>query len=60
MATMRMLSLAVFLAASGCRSVDQLYQFNVTVPNIPAGDQPVAVEIGGVRSQDGAFIAMGK
>lgn len=35
-----------------------LYQFNVTVPNLPAGDQPVAAEIGGVRSQVNAFITV--
>lgn len=28
-----------------------LYQFNVVVPNVPDGDRPVSVEIGGVVSQ---------
>jgi uncharacterized protein (TIGR03437 family) len=38
------------LAAAG------LYQFNITVPNLPAGDHEVIAEIGGVRSKAGAKI----
>jgi uncharacterized protein (TIGR03437 family) len=38
-------------------SISGLYQINVQVPaGIPNGDQPVAAIIGGVRTQDGAFI----
>ena len=36
-----------------------LYQFNVTVPNLPPGDQAVVFGIGGARSQDRAFITVG-
>jgi len=36
-----------------------LYQFNVTVPGLPAGDHPVIAEIGGFRSQANAFITVG-
>jgi len=31
-------------------------QFNVTVPNIADGDQLVVVEVGGLRSQDNAYL----
>jgi uncharacterized protein (TIGR03437 family) len=41
------------LVASG------LYQFNVTVPNIPPGDQPVVIDIGGLQSQSNVNIAVG-
>jgi uncharacterized protein (TIGR03437 family) len=37
-----------------------LYQFNVTVPNIPPGDQTVVIEIGGASSQGSASITVGK
>jgi uncharacterized protein (TIGR03437 family) len=37
-----------------------LYQFNVIVPDIPMGDQPVAIEIGGARSQANAFVAVAR
>jgi len=37
-----------------------LYQFNVTVPDLPAGDQAVAIEIGGATSQGNAFITVGR
>jgi uncharacterized protein (TIGR03437 family) len=40
------------LAATG------LYQFNVVVPRVPAGDQPVEAEIGGLVSQPNKFIAV--
>ena len=36
-----------------------LYQFNVTVPNLPPGDQAVVFGIGCARSQDRAFITVG-
>jgi len=35
-----------------------LYQFNVVVPDLPDGDIPVVAEVGGVRTQDGAFITI--
>jgi uncharacterized protein (TIGR03437 family) len=37
-----------------------LYQFNVTLPNVPPGDQAVVIETGGARSQDGALITVGR
>jgi uncharacterized protein (TIGR03437 family) len=37
-----------------------LYQFNVTVPNVPDGDQPVLADIGGFPSQGNAFITVQK
>jgi uncharacterized protein (TIGR03437 family) len=37
-----------------------LYQFNVTLPNVAAGDQAVAIDIGGTATQAGAFITVGK
>ena len=35
-----------------------LYQFNVTVPNVPNGDAIVAAQIAGVQSQTGALITV--
>jgi uncharacterized protein (TIGR03437 family) len=35
-----------------------LYQFNVVVPDLPNGDHAVIAEIGGVRSQENAFITV--
>jgi uncharacterized protein (TIGR03437 family) len=35
-----------------------LYQFNVVVPDLPNGDHAVVAEIGGVRSQENAFITV--
>ncbi len=35
-----------------------LYQFNVTVPNLPSGDATVAATIGGVASQTGVAITI--
>lgn len=35
-----------------------LYQFNVVVPELPDGDIAVTAEIGGLRTQDGVFIAV--
>jgi uncharacterized protein (TIGR03437 family) len=35
-----------------------LYQFNVTVPNLPSGDASVAATIGGVASQTGVAITI--
>jgi uncharacterized protein (TIGR03437 family) len=35
------------------------YQFNIVVPDVPNGDQPVVVTLpGGVRTQDNAFITV--
>jgi uncharacterized protein (TIGR03437 family) len=34
------------------------YQFNVVVPNVPNGDNVVAVEIGGTVSQPNAFLTI--
>ena len=35
-----------------------LYQFNVLVPDVPDGDVPIVAEIGGVRTQDNAFVTV--
>jgi uncharacterized protein (TIGR03437 family) len=35
-----------------------LYQFNVVVPNVTPGDNPVSIEIGGSFSQGGAFLTV--
>ena len=35
-----------------------LYQFNVTVPNVPDGDAAVMAQIGGVQTQTGALITV--
>jgi uncharacterized protein (TIGR03437 family) len=35
-----------------------LYQFNVTVPNVPNGDAAVVAQVGGVQTQTGALIAV--
>jgi uncharacterized protein (TIGR03437 family) len=37
-----------------------LYQFNVTVPNIPPGDQAVVIEVGGARSQENVFVSVAR
>ena len=37
-----------------------VYQFNVTVPDVPDGDVAVVVEIGGVQSQAGACITVAR
>ena len=37
-----------------------LYQFNVTVPNVVDGDQPLVVASGGVTTQSGVFISVQK
>ena len=37
-----------------------LYQLNVTVPNLPAGDQPLLVAVDGAASQPGVFVAVGQ
>jgi uncharacterized protein (TIGR03437 family) len=34
------------------------YQFNVVVPNVPDGDNPVSIEIGGSSSQSNAFLTI--
>jgi len=33
-----------------------LYQFNLVVPNVQAGDQEIFMEIDGVRTQSGVFL----
>jgi len=33
-----------------------LYQFNIVVPNVQAGDQEIFMEIDGVRTQSGVFL----
>jgi uncharacterized protein (TIGR03437 family) len=35
-----------------------LYQFNVTVPNVPDGDAAVTAKIGGVQTQTGALVTV--
>jgi uncharacterized protein (TIGR03437 family) len=35
-----------------------LYQFNVTVPNVPDGDAAVVAQIGGVQTQTGVLITI--
>jgi uncharacterized protein (TIGR03437 family) len=35
-----------------------LYQFNVTVPDVPDGDQSVVADIGGFRTQETAFLTV--
>jgi uncharacterized protein (TIGR03437 family) len=35
-----------------------LYQFNVTVPNVPSGDAAVVAQIGGVQTQTGVLITI--
>ena len=35
-----------------------LYQFNVTVPNVPSGDAAVVAQIGGVQTQTGVLISI--
>jgi len=35
-----------------------LYQLNVTVPAVPAGDQPLSVKAGGVSAQSGLLISV--
>jgi len=37
-----------------------LYQFNLIVPNVPAGDVPLTMEIGGVSANPGLFITVGQ
>lgn len=47
----------ILYAGIAPRSISGLYQFNVRIPaTAGAGDLPVVVEIGGVRTQDGATI----
>jgi uncharacterized protein (TIGR03437 family) len=35
-----------------------LYQFNVTIPALPDGEQPIIADIGGVSTQSGLLIAI--
>jgi uncharacterized protein (TIGR03437 family) len=57
--TMRIGNVVANVAFAGLVS-SGLYQFNVTVPDLPAGDQKVTAEIGGIVSQDNLYIAVGK
>jgi uncharacterized protein (TIGR03437 family) len=34
-----------------------LYQINVTIPSVPAGNQPVQVQIAGFQSSGAVFVA---
>ncbi|MCP5117793.1 MAG: hypothetical protein GY953_43800, partial [bacterium] len=36
-----------------------LYQFNVSIPQLPAGDHEVVVTVGGVTSPSGGFLTIG-
>jgi uncharacterized protein (TIGR03437 family) len=36
-----------------------LYQVNVQVPSVPAGDQPVTVSVAGFQSAAGVYVAVG-
>jgi uncharacterized protein (TIGR03437 family) len=42
------------LVTAGC------YQINLTVPQLPPGDAPIQLSIGGVASQSGVFLAIGQ
>jgi uncharacterized protein (TIGR03437 family) len=35
-----------------------LYQFNLTVPDVPDGDAPITVNVGGVQAQQGLFLTV--
>lgn len=37
-----------------------LYQFNLTVPNLPNGDAPLAITIGGLSTPDGLMLTVGQ
>ena len=37
-----------------------LYQFNLTVPNLPAGDAPLTITIGGSSTPDGLLLTVGQ
>jgi len=37
-----------------------LYQFNLTVPNLPAGDAALAITIGGLSTPDGLMLTVGQ
>jgi uncharacterized protein (TIGR03437 family) len=37
-----------------------VYQFNVTIPDIPAGDQKLEVFVDGVAVQDPVFVTIGQ
>ena len=36
----------------------QVYQFNITIPNVPDGDQPLVIQTGGVSTQSGLSITV--
>ena len=36
-----------------------LYQINVKIPNVPAGDQPIVARVNGIETQANAFITVG-
>jgi uncharacterized protein (TIGR03437 family) len=35
-----------------------LYQLNVVIPELPDGDQPLRIEVAGVRSQQNVFVTV--
>ena len=37
-----------------------LYQFNVVIPNVPAGDQPIDLEIDGIPNAQSLVITIGQ
>lgn len=37
-----------------------LYQFNITVPNVPAGDQPIELTIDGVKNNQNLVVTIGQ
>jgi uncharacterized protein (TIGR03437 family) len=49
---------APVLYGGGAPNLIGTYQFNITVPDVPNGDQAVVVETGGVRTQQNAFITI--
>ncbi len=52
------LAATVTYAGWSSGSVTGLYQINVTVPKVTAGDQPVVVSMGGATSQAGVTVAV--
>ncbi len=37
-----------------------LYQFNIVIPNVPAGDQPIALTVNGVSNAQNLMITVGQ
>lgn len=46
------------LYGGGAPNLIGTYQFNITVPDVPNGDQPVVLTTGGARTQENAFITI--